>query len=49
VISLILSFAVLIAGYVLYGRVVEKVFAPDDRATPAFTKQDGVDFLPMPT
>ncbi len=47
IISLILS--VLIAGYVLYGRVVEKVFAPDDRQTPAFTKQDGVDFIPMPT
>ena len=48
-ISLILAFVVLIAGYFLYGRVVEKVFAPDDRKTPAFTKQDGVDFMPMPT
>ena len=48
-ISLVLSFAVLIAGYFLYGRVVEKVVAPDDRKTPAFTKQDGVDFMPMPT
>ena len=47
-ISLLLSFAVLIAGYFLYGRVVEKVFAPDDRKTPAYTRQDGVDFLPMP-
>ncbi len=49
VISLILSFVVLIAGYFLYGRIVEKVFAPDDRKPPAYTKQDGVDFLPMPT
>ena len=48
-ISLILSFAVLVLGYFVYGRVVEKVFAPDERKTPAFTKQDGVDFLPMPT
>ena len=48
-ISLLLSFAVLIAGYFLYGRVVERVFAPDDRKTPAYTKQDGVDFIPMPT
>ena len=47
-ISLILSFAVLVAGYFVYGRVVEKVFSPDDRRTPAYTKQDGVDFLPMP-
>ena len=48
-ISLVLSFAVLIAGYFVYGRIVEGVFAPDDRKTPAYTKQDGVDFLPMPT
>lgn len=48
-ISLCLSFAVLIAGYFLYGKVVEKVFAPDDRKTPAFTRSDGVDFMPMPT
>ena len=48
-VSLILSFAVLIAGYLVYGRVVEKAFGPDDRTTPAFTKQDGVDFIPMPT
>ena len=48
-ISLILSFAVLIIGYIVYGSIVEKVFAPDDRKTPAYTKQDGVDFIPMPT
>ena len=48
-ISLVLSFAVLIVGYFVYGRIVEGVFAPDDRKTPAYTKQDGVDFLPMPT
>ncbi|MBO6260425.1 MAG: carbon starvation protein A [Lachnospiraceae bacterium] len=48
-ISLILSFAVLILGYIFYGSFVEKVFAPDDRKTPAYTKQDGVDFIPMPT
>ena len=48
-ISLCLSFAVLIVGYFLYGKVVEKVFAPDDRKTPAFTRSDGVDFMPMPT
>ena len=47
-ISLILSFAVLIAGYFVYGRIVEHIFAPDDRKTPAYTKQDGVDFMPMP-
>ncbi|MBP5165786.1 MAG: carbon starvation protein A [Oscillospiraceae bacterium] len=48
-ISLILSFLVLIAGYFIYGKIVEKTFAPDGRETPAYAKQDGVDFIPMPT
>ncbi|MBO4415169.1 MAG: carbon starvation protein A [Lachnospiraceae bacterium] len=47
-ISLVISFAVLIMGYLLYGSVVEKIFSPDDRKTPAYTRQDGVDFIPMP-
>ena len=48
-ISLITSFAVLLIGYLVYGRVTEKVFSPDDRATPAVSKGDGVDFVPMKT
>lgn len=48
-VSLVISFAVLIAGYFIYGRLVEGVFAPDDRKTPAYTRNDGVDFMPMPT
>ena len=48
-ISLVLSFLMLIAGYFIYGGVVDKVFAPDDRRTPAYTKQDGVDYVPMKT
>ena len=28
-------------------RFCEKVFGPDDRKTPAYTKQDGVDYVPM--
>ncbi len=47
-ISLILSFAVLLIGFFVYGRIIEMVFAPDDRETPAYTRQDGVDFMPMP-
>lgn len=39
----------LIAGYLVYGRVVERVFGPDDRRTPALTKADGVDYIPLPT
>lgn len=47
-ISLILSFAVLLIGFFVYGRIIERGFAPDDRKTPAYTRQDGVDFMPMP-
>ena len=48
-ISLLISFVILIAGYMLYGRVAEKAFAPDNRETPAFRKKDGVDFVPIRT
>lgn len=47
--SLLASFAVLIIGYFVYGKITEKVFSPDDRATPALTINDGVDFVPMKT
>ena len=39
----------LIAGYFTYGRVVERIFGPDGRKTPALTKTDGVDYIPLPT
>ncbi len=48
-ISLICAFTVLILGYIFYGRFVAKVIEPDDRITPAFAKEDGVDFVPMKT
>ena len=46
-ISLILALAVLLGGYLIYGRVAERVFAPDDRQTPAVAINDGVDCVPM--
>lgn len=48
-ISFIVSVAVLIAGYAVYGKIVEKNFAPDERETPAVSVNDGVDYVPMPT
>lgn len=48
-ISLLLSLAVLVIGFLLYGRITEKVFAPDDRPTPAIEINDGVDCVPMKT
>ena len=44
-----LSLLALVIGYLLYGRFVEKVFAPDDRVTPAVAKADGVDFMVLPS
>ena len=34
-VSLFLSFAVLLIGFLTYGRLVDRVFKPDDRKTPA--------------
>lgn len=48
-ISLCLSFAVLVVGYLTYGRLVDKTFGPDDRVTPANRLTDGVDYVPMKT
>jgi len=46
-ITFIIGLVILIAGAVIYGRACEKVFKPDDRLTPAYAKEDGVDFVPM--
>lgn len=47
--SFVVSLVALVAGYFIYGRVVEKVFGVDSsRETPAITKADGVDYIPMP-
>ena len=48
-ISLFLAVAVLIVGYLIYSRLTDKVFATDDRQTPAITVNDGVDCVPMKT
>ena len=48
-ISFLLSLVALVLGYLFYGRFVERVFAPDDRVTPAVAKADGVDYLVLPS
>ena len=40
--------ALLVLGYMVYGRFVERVFGPDDRVTPAVSKADGVDYIVLP-
>ena len=46
-ITFIVGLVILLVGAMLYGRFCEHVFKPDDRKTPAYTKQDGVDYVPM--
>jgi len=48
-ISLLISFLVLILGYLFYGKLVDGVFKPDQRETPANRINDGVDYVPLKT
>ncbi|MBS4192105.1 carbon starvation protein A [Bacillus sp. FJAT-49705] len=49
-ITFLACIALLIVGYFTYGKFVEKVFVVNEgRPTPAFTHEDGVDYLPMNT
>lgn len=47
-ITFTLSLVALIVGYMLYGRMVERIFSPDGRPTPAISKADGMDFIVLP-
>ena len=47
-ITFIISLIALIVGYFVYGRVVEHIFAPDNRPTPAISMSDGVDYVVLP-
>ncbi len=46
-ITFVIALLILLAGYLIYGRVVERIVAPNDNPTPAMAHQDGVDFTPM--
>ena len=40
--------ALLLAGYFFYSRVIERIFVVNpNRKTPAYTMNDGVDYMPM--
>lgn len=48
--SFIISICALVLGYLLYGKFVDKAFGPvPSRITPAISKQNGVDFVVMPS
>ena len=38
---------ILVFGYIFYSKYVEKVFGSQEKITPAYSKQDGVDFIPL--
>ena len=46
--SFILCLALLIVGYLTYGKIVDNTFGPDDRETPAVRINDGIDYVVMP-
>ncbi|MEK4699997.1 carbon starvation CstA family protein [Solibacillus sp. FSL R7-0668] len=47
--TLLGSIALLIVGYIVYGKFIEKVFIVNDATpTPAYTKADNLDYMPMP-
>lgn len=39
---------ILILGYMVYGKFVERILGPDDRPTPAVSKADGIDYVVLP-
>ena len=46
--SFLICLAILILGYLFYGKIVDSIFSPDDRETPAVAINDGVDYVVMP-
>ena len=47
-VTFFIAVAVLIVGYLIYGKLMERVFGADaQRPTPATTMADGVDYVPM--
>ena len=48
-ISFLISIVALVLGYMIYSRVIERIFGPDNRKTPALAHPDGVDYIAMPT
>ena len=44
----VLGLLILIGGYFLYGKIIEKIFGPDDREVPAKKNFDGLDYMVLP-
>ena len=48
-ITFLIALIVLLVGFALYSKLIERVFCVDDRQTPAVAHPDGVDYTPMKT
>ena len=48
-VTFFVALAILIAGYFVYGSLVERIFKPTDAPTPAIANPDGVDYVPIST
>jgi carbon starvation protein CstA len=49
-ITFLVSIVLLVVGYFTYGKYVEKVFGvKQERKTPAYAQEDGIDYVPMGT
>lgn len=46
----LISIAVLVGGYFIYGLIVERIFKiQPERTTPAYARRDDIDYMPLPT
>lgn len=48
-VTFLIALAALLGGFFIYGKIIDNFFKPTDNPTPAVTKNDGVDFVPLPT
>ena len=48
-VTFLVALAALLVGFFIYGKIIDNFFKPTDNPTPAITKNDGVDFVPLPT
>ena len=48
-VTFLVALLALILGYLIYGKLVDVIFSPTDKPTPAVVHDDGVDYIPLPT
>ena len=48
-VTFLVALLALILGFFIYGKIVDTLFGPTDKPTPAMVHNDGVDYIPLPT